>query len=258
MRARTACLWALVLLGLALQALGTPSCATAETSDLSVSPTTLDIRESFRGAPVAISAEIPQGASAVLEVRGVAHEDHLLRQGRRGGLWMSVGEVTVHGAPSVYYLLSTLDLHSHSDIASRWGYNALQKQTEFQGAIPREGSGELFEQLVKLKENEGLYGVFPKSLKLTGTSKDKSTLEGQLTFPSNIPPGNYRIVLSVLNSGKLLEQKSFELTVEMSGLPGLLASLANEHAALYGLIAVVIAIVTGFVTGFLFKSKGAH
>jgi uncharacterized membrane-anchored protein len=83
-------------------------------------------------------------------------------------------------------------------------------------------------------------------------------VEGQLTLPSNIPPGNYRIILSVLNSGKLVEQKFFELPVKMSGLPGFLASLANEHAALYGLIAVVIAIVTGFAMGFLFKSKGAH
>lgn len=258
MKAKCACFAILISAIVTLQALCTQSHATVDALDLRVSPNAVHIRESFRGAPVTISAEIPRGASAVLELRGFAHEDHLLRQGRRGGLWMSVGEVTVHGAPSVYYLLSTPDMPSHSDIGSQWGYNALQKQVEFKGAIPREGSGKLFEQFVKLKESEGLYGIFPTSLKLTDTSKDKSTVEGQLPLPSNIGPGNYRIVLSVLNSGKLLEQKSFELPIEMRGLPGLLGSLANEHAAFYGLIAVVIAIVTGFVMGFLFKSKSAH
>ncbi len=77
-------------------------------------------------------------------------------------------------------------------------------------------------------------------------------------LPSNIAPGNYRVVLSVLNSGKLLAQKTLQLPVEMKGLPGLLGSLAYEHAALYGLIAVIIAIATGFAMGFLFTSKGAH
>jgi len=148
---------------------------------------------------------------------------------------------------------------SNPNIDSHWGYGALQKQMEFRGAIPKEGgSGALFDQFVRLKEHESLYGVFPSSLKLVSTSTAKTGVEGQFMLPSNIPPGNYSVVLSVLNSGKLLEQESFEFPVSMSGLPGLLATLAYDHATLYGLIAVVIAILTGLVMGLVFKSKSAH
>jgi hypothetical protein len=257
-RANNAYLWALVLTGFALWALAAPVRATPNSSKLNVTPDYVHIRESFQGEPITISTEIPKGASVIVEMTGAAHEDHLLRQGRRGGLWMSVGEVTVKGAPSVYYLMTASNLAGKSDAEPEWGYKALEKKTEFGGAIPKGGSAQLFEQFVKLKEEERLYGVFPNSLKVTETSAGKSKVQGQLMLPSNIAPGNYRIVLSVLNSGKLLEQKTFELPVEMRGLPGLLASLAYEHAALYGLIAVVIAIATGFIMGLLFKSKGAH
>jgi len=223
-----------------------------------VDPDALHIRENFQGAPLTLSADIPEGAGAVMEIRGAAHEDHLLRQGRRAGLWMSVGEVTVQGAPSVYLLMSTTDVAAHSDSGTKWGYEALRKQMKFFGSIPHDGAGALFEQFVKLKESESLYGLFPGSLKAVRTTNGRETIEGQLMLPSNITPGNYRIVLSVLNSGKLVEQRSLELPVTMRGLPAFLASLAHKHAMLYGLVAVVIAIVTGFVMGFIFKGKGAH
>jgi len=247
-----------VVIGLALQAFGAPSCVSAGTSILEVVPKGVHITESFRGASVTISAVIPKGASTVVEIKGPVHDDHLLRQGRKAGLWMSVGEVTVHGAPSVYLIMSSPDLPSNSNSGAQWGYDALQKGMQFAGAIPKEGAGALFQQFVKLKESEGLYGVFPKSLNVVGSADDRSTVEGQLRLPSNIAPGKYNIVLSVLNSGKLLERTSFELPIDMTGLPGILASMAYQHAFLYGLIAVIIAIVTGFVMGFLFKGKAAH
>lgn len=244
------------LAGLVLQGLAAPAYVSAGASILEVIPKDVRIAESFRGALVTISADIPKGGSTVVEIKGPVHDDHLLKQGRKGGLWMSVGEVTVHGAPSVYLVMSSPDLPASKE--SQWGYDALQKRMEFGGATSKEGAGALFQEFVKLKESEGLYGVFPNSLKVVGSSDDRSTVEGQLMLPSNIAPGKYTISLSVLNSGKLLDQTSFELPVNMVGLPGILASLAYQHAVLYGLIAVMIAIITGFAMGFLFKGKAAH
>jgi hypothetical protein len=258
MRTTKVFVWTVMLIGFFLQALSTPNCVIAAGTALHVEPNKLHVSESFRGALVTISADIPRGAGAVVEIEGPTHDDRLLRQGRRGGLWMSVGEVTVRGAPSVYLVESTPDLPSHVDTGAQWGYGAMQKRMEFTGAIPKDGVGVLFEQFVKLKESEGLYGVFPQSLKPVRTSKDYTTVEGELMLPSNIAPGNYRIVLSVLNSGKLVEQKSVDFPIDMTGLPGFLSFLAYHHAALYGLAAVLIAIVTGFVMGFLFTGKGAH
>ncbi len=164
----------------------------------------------------------------------------------------------MHGAPSVYLVMSSPDLPSNPDTEARWdtllcrsGWNSTER-------YPKKAPGHCFNSLSKLKESEGLYGVFPNSLKVVGSSDDRSTVEGQLMLPSNIAPGKYNILLSVLNSGKLLDQTSLELPVDMVGLPGILASLAYQHAVLYGLIAVIIAIVTGFAMGFLFKGKAAH
>ena len=38
----------------------------------------------------------------MVEITGPTAAEHLMRKGRRGGLWMNVGELEVQGAPSVY------------------------------------------------------------------------------------------------------------------------------------------------------------
>lgn len=81
---------------------GAPLDAWAD-SRLTIDPPYVHIRETFQGQPVTLSATIPDGASAVVELRGKAKELVLLRQGRRGGLWMSVGEVKVANCPSLYF-----------------------------------------------------------------------------------------------------------------------------------------------------------
>lgn len=205
-----------------------------------------------------VSSQIPTGAGAILELKGPAEEDHLLRQGRRGGLWMSVGEVIVHGAPSTYLVLTTPDVPSPKEGETLWGYKALEGQIKWEGSLPRRGVGALWDEFVKLKEREGLYGVFPGTLKLIRTLDDRSTVEGQFKLPANISPGRYSIALSILNSGKVVGQRSFELKVEMQGLAGGLTSLARRHGLLYGLAAVLLALVTGLIMGFLFKGQGAH
>jgi hypothetical protein len=231
----------------------------AETASLKTTPSGLTIRESFQGAAVTVSALIPKGTSAVVEIKGHAHDDSLLRKGRRGGLWMSVGEVKVAGAPSLYLLMSTApDLLSRKDTESRWGYEALHEQMKFSGAMPKEGESLLFAQFVKLKESEGLYGVFPGSLKIGDGTGDVATVEGTMMMPSNVAPGSYTVSLSVIKDGKTIDRKSVEFPVEIKGLPALLASLAQTNATLYGLLAVTIAILTGFVMGYVFKGKAAH
>ena len=65
--------------------------------------------------------------------------------------------------------------------------------------------------------------------------------------------------IEVLRSSLLPERLSdSELQVAMVGFPAMLYTLAYEHGATYGILAVVIAIITGFAIGFLFKGGGGH
>jgi hypothetical protein len=226
---------------------------------LKVSPATIQIGTFFSGQTIKIGGTIPAGAQAVLEVVGTSADLQLMRKGRRGFLWMNVGEITVHDAPSLYFVMSTAkELLTLATGEATWGYQSLKNRIRFSGSIETSEEQMFMKQFLELKESENLYATFPGDLKVKSASGGQSDVTGTFFLPTNTRPGTYKVVLSVIADGKVVSSTSSELTVAMVGFPALLASLAFQHGAAYGVIAVVIAIVTGFAMGFLFKGGGGH
>ena len=89
-------------------------------------------------------------------------------------------------------------------------------------------------------------------------SGDSQTVTGTFPLPTTIKPGAYRVCLTVVQEGQVTARNCSDLKVIMVGFPAMLASLAYEHGATYGILAVIIAIVTGFAMGYLFKGGGGH
>jgi hypothetical protein len=226
---------------------------------LKMSPDKVQIGTFFSGQTVTVEGTIPAGAQAVLEVVGTSADEHLMRKGRRGFLWMNVGEITVHDAPSLYLVLSSAkELLTSTSGEAAWGYQALEKRIAFSGKIETSERPLFMKQFLELKESEHIYATYPGALKVTAGAGGQSAVKGSFFLPTNTKPGTYKIILSVIADGKVVSSTSHELSVGMVGFPALLANLAFQHGATYGVIAVVIAIVTGFAMGFIFKGGGGH
>lgn len=249
------------LVGLSLLAavLAVPGGAEAVTDKLSISPDRVDIGAFFRGAEVALKGALPAGAEAVVEVRGTTIQQTFLRKGRRWGLWMTVGEIDVDNAPNLYLVLSSAPkIPEVAGGQPPWGFASLKSQVRLQGALAADEKDHFFQEFLQLKQSEDLYASLPGALKISNAPGGGASFLGTFRLPAKAPPGEYQVKLSVLQDGQVADQKTTKLKVSMVGFPALLASLAYEHAALYGILAVLIAIVTGFVMGFLFKGKTEH
>jgi hypothetical protein len=247
---------AVALLGILLA--GSLSAQAAEPS-LKVSPDRVQIGTFFSGQAVTVDGSIPAGAQAVLEVVGSSADMHLMRKGRRGFLWMNVGEITVHDAPSLYLVMSAAkELLTSATGEVTWGYQSLEQRIAFSGRIEIAERPMFMKQFLELMESENIYASYPGALKVKAAAGGQSTVAGTFFMPTNTKPGTYKVVLSVIAEGKVVSSASTDLKVEMVGFPALLANLAFQHGATYGIIAVVIAIVTGFAMGFLFKGGGGH
>lgn len=226
---------------------------------LTLSPAAVSIGAFFNGQTVTVSGAIPAGAQAVLEVMGASADTPLMRKGRRGGLWMNVGEITVQGAPSLYLVMSsTKELLTAAPPTATWGYQALKQHITFTGTIEPAEHEKFMDQFLQLKESEHIYASWPGALKLTAAPGGESKVTASFPLPTNTKPGAYKVCLSVIQDGKVVSHPCADLTVALVGFPALLASLAYQHGLAYGVLAVVIAIVTGFAMGFLFKGGGGH
>lgn len=249
----------LILLVLLCLFLAAPAWAGDASPEIQVWPDVVEIGAFFNGHEVKVIGKIPQGAQAVMEIAGPAAAEHLMRKGRRGGLWMNVGEVEVEGAPSLYLAASTIPpLLKAPPEGAVWGYPALKQQIRFAGRVEQNERETFLNQFFQLKESEEVYAIFPGDLKVKGGSGDSQTVTGAFPLPTKVKPGAYRVCLMVVQGGQVIAKQTSDLKVVMVGFPAMLASLAYEHGATYGILAVIIAIVTGFAMGYLFKGGGGH
>ncbi|OGP72457.1 MAG: hypothetical protein A2Y80_10955 [Deltaproteobacteria bacterium RBG_13_58_19] len=247
-----------LFLGLLVLA-GLPGGAPAASPELLITPEQIDIGTFFQGVQVQITGEIPKGSEAVVEIIGGTQAEHLMRKGRRLGLWMNVGEIEVHHAPSLYLAAATDPrLLSPSRNETSWGFAALKKRLSFSGQMQAGEEVQLFQQFLELKESEGLYDASTKIQRISSSGGGPPLVRTTFWLSGRVKPGNYRVCLSVIHQDGKVAQKCADLPVRAVGFPALLSSLAYQHEALYGILAVVIAIVTGYLMGLLFGGKGGH
>lgn len=250
--------WSGVVLVFGL-ALGLSGPAHAAAPELRIIPNEVEIGSFFEGAQVELQGTIPEGSAAVVEVLGSTATEELLRKGRRGGLWMSVGEIRVYNVPSLYLMQSSSpEIPVLTGKETPWGFAALQREVKFSGSIEAGEQAKFFQDFLELKKHEQIYRILPGSLKVSAGQEGRSAVQGVIPLPAKVPTGKYQVRLSVIQDGRLLHQKDALLEVRMVGFPAMLTNLAHQQAALYGVLAVVIAIVTGFLMGILFKGKAEH
>jgi hypothetical protein len=222
--------------------------------EIRVNPETIRIGAFFSGSRLSVSGKLPSNCEAVIEVIGQQVEEELMRKGRHWDLWMNVGEIDIFGAPRLYYVMSSdsaLLAGSHNDLA--WGYAALRKEATFQGTSGGGPGSKLFEEFIRLKEEQGLYGKFPQAVQLTDSDEGQITVQGVFHFSTRVAPGPYRVCLSAVRNGRIIQRRCTTLEVSLTGLPAFLSLLASNHEVLYGLMAISFAVAVGLLSGFAFK-----
>ena len=225
----------------------------ADSSKLVVEPDLVRIGVFFDGARVNLLAEIPEGCDAVIEVTGKTIKNEVMQKVRHWDLWMNEGEIEIIDAPCLYLAMSNEPAPlSNPGADVPWGYEALKKRVSFTGEISGARAEKIFREFFHLKENRGLYGMFPGALKVSHTSGNRSIVRGSFRLSSRVTPGTYRVSLSVSQKGRILSRKSVSLKVIMVGFPALVYRLANDHPFIYGFLAIAIAVVAGLVAGLVF------
>jgi len=226
---------------------------------LEVAPQKVEINSFYHGTTLAVKGTVPANSKIALVLVGEKKTQTLKRKGKVGPLWMNVDTVTIKGAPEMYYLATSTDTQEElapSEVLARYtvGYGALRESiTIEQGNSDYDST---FREFIKLKESAELYRTVYNSIKLKPMAGNLSKFEVLLPIPALAPPGEYKVFIYCFEEGRLFSSASSKLTVEKVGLPEKLSTLAVNHAALYGILAVVAAIAAGLFMGVLFGSKG--
>jgi hypothetical protein len=224
--------------------------------NIQVNPATLKITGFFGGAHLLVSGEIPAGTQAVIEVIGQEAQEELMRKGRRWDLWLNVGEIDIKGVPG-FYLVASSDpqLLAPSRTERPWGYEFWRRRARFQGALKPGEEPLIFKEFIELKEGRGLYGRFPRVVKMAAISSGQARVRASFPINTRIAPGTYRVRLSAVRNQQVVQRTQATWQVDMAGSPAFLTYLATQRPVLYGLLALGLAAAVGFLSGILFKQR---
>ena len=233
--------------GLVLAQAGAPAPAGS-----SVEPALVEAGMFYQGATLTVSGTAGEGSQVVVRVAGTDEPQVYNRRGKIAGyIWGGVEHVTFEHAPSVYGLYTSAALASLAPPELRdrlgLGYETLRNRVVVEGTTA--DAGALVDQLVRLKEREGLYRVRSGAIHFEEVQAGRHAFHVAVELPSGTPPGPLEVDLFEFARGTLLRDEHFGVQVARVGLPASMHRLAHEHGTAYGFLAVVVMLATGFAIG---------
>lgn len=217
----------------------------------------------YSGSEVSVSGLSDPGLDYIVTITSPECHQNLKRKGKVGGvLWMNVGDLKCEKVPNLYFIQSTrkLDELLPANLREQYllGYPAIGKHIEMEPLKDQAEKDKWFAEFVKYKESKKLFFNAAGGFQISQVDgKQKYYME--FKWPYQAPPGEYMATIYGVRDGKIVEQATSKVLVEQVGSVKLLANMAKNQGALYGILAILSAIGAGFGVGLVFgKGGGAH
>lgn len=227
------------------------SSAKAEPVIVDLSKNFVAITAGFTGTEVLLFGTTDGRGEVVVVVEGPKQNSAVRRKEKIAGIWVSGRQVDFRDVPAFYKILSTSDLDEWLPLPLREknqiGVEYLDLQVA--GDVSDADAAEYRAALIRNKQRIGHYGKVEGRLKVTDGRLFRSTV----SFPANVPVGNYQIRTHLVEKGKIISTRTMPLTINKTGFEAEVFRVAHEHSALYGIAAIFIAVMAGLGGNALFR-----
>lgn len=248
--------WALTLLAPLLMGQAKPELVP------DVSQRDIEIAYSFTGAELLLFGAIvyPGGsapqkgerpADIVVVIKGPTESVVVREKSKVAGIWVNAAQTRYRSAPSFYAIASSRPIRQLVDDRTRaiyeLGLDSLQLSPA-SGAAP-EVQQRFDAGLVDLKRRSGLFYEAPGAVEITGGVLYRA----RLTIPARVPVGRFTAETFLIRDGRVLAAAVRPIQIRKSGFERFVATSANQHAIVYGLVAVGVSFLFGWGAGALWR-----
>jgi uncharacterized protein (TIGR02186 family) len=246
------------LLACLLLALGMASAAQAQKVVADLSQSRISITTSFAGSHILVFGAVREDRFALREpfdiivtVSGPVERTLVRKKERVAGIWVNTRSATISAAPTFYKVSTTAALHHILSEEADERYSiTIPRAIRAVGLADDAPTGEPFTKaLVRIREKDGTYTVDEGGVTMIGDVLFRADIE----LPSNIVEGNYFARIFVMRDGQVITSFTDLLGVQKVGLERWIYALAQEQAAIYGLLSLAIAIAAGWAASAAFN-----
>lgn len=200
----------------------------------------IDIDSSFTGTNLLLFGSRNDTGDIVVVVRGPDRPFIVRKKERIAGLWVNRREAHFENVPSYYFVAASRPFENmrHTEL-----FAPLAIGLEQAVKARAKGNAPIYiDALIHHQEAKRLYDQLPQKISFMGESLFKL----RVPFPDTIPDGNYSADIYLFNDGQLTGMQSIPLHVEKIGFDAFIYDFSSEHAALYGLAAILFALGIGW------------
>jgi Putative transmembrane protein (Alph_Pro_TM) len=224
--------------------------------DVTVTPKVVQMGAFYNGTKVRIECLCEPGTKPIIVIRGSEVKQVFKVKGRAGPIWVSTGKVSISGVPSVYVSMNPQPLGDLLKPEAIEKYQldvpALKKQIKIE---PPPADPDLIRvNYLKLKSIEDNYRVINGAVKMGTAGPSGVPYSAELDWPKKVPPGNYEVLVYECRNGSVVKELHTTMELTRVGFPAFMASLAQDHAQVYGLVAVIVALLAGIGVDFIVAS----
>ena len=187
----------------------------------------------------------------IIAIAGPSGPATLRRKDRKFGIWVNAASVQIASAPSFYAVATTRPfeqvLHPFEDLRYRVSLERHIRAVITPGM--KENAHDFTEALLRIRRAEGVYQMQEGAVTI-----DQQTLfRTSIALPSNLTEGAYRTRIYLTRKGQVVSSFETEIDVRKVGLERFLFNLAQEQAALYGLLSLALAVFAGWLASAIFR-----
>lgn len=230
-----------------------------ETVVAGLSQTQVAITTGFTGSEIfiygAIKREAPVPKSwpldVIVAVTGPRKPAIVRKKERRFGIWVNDAGVKVDAAPSLYAVATTGPLRDILSFTDDLRYRiGIENLVRYIGeAYDEVYKQEYPEALVRLRRAQGTYFEIVGGVKVT----EETLFETSVALPANLVEGDYRARIFLLRDKKVVDVFESSIEVRKVGLERWIYTMAQEQAALYGLLSIAVALAAGWLASTFFR-----
>ncbi len=224
-----------------------------------VTPQNVPITLFYHGAQISIQGQNASDTDLIVKISSEPSGAHMKFKGKAAGLfWMKMGDISFEHVPSAYLLYTSRNLDDilseDQRIKEGIGFEAIKAGTTVESSAKDMDPDRWIGEFIKFKQAEKLY-----QLEENAIIRQQGGYQLNIDWPYQAAPGTYDVEVIAVREGSIVDKTVTSFTVERTGTVSKLSDLALNHAAIYGVIAILVAMAAGFAVGALFKKGGgAH
>jgi uncharacterized protein (TIGR02186 family) len=228
-----------------------PGQARAQALVADLSDHLIAITAGFAGTDVLLFGATEGEGDVVVVLRGPEIPVVVRRKTRAAGIWINTERIVFNGAPAFYRVAASRPLDEVANTALRArqqiGIEYLRIATERE--LTPQKLQNFRQGLIRNKEREGLYSPELGTVSFLGPRLFRT----RFYLPANVPPGSYTVEVLLVRNNQVIAAQTTPMLVNKTGIGADVYDFAHRHAAVYGLLAVLIAVSTGWAAGTVFR-----